>query len=133
LQKRQVVQGAISVREGILGKDKDNAILNTYILEAGDLTKSRRECIQFINEYTKTCHQPGMPMKCLGMLLRNQVNGNQRVTKLDLDGKQIIHQIFLCQCGVPVKGTRNDYFGDRRGNRCHINVVSATGGTAKER
>ena len=112
-------------------RDKDNTTLKTYILEASSLAKIRsgRECMEFINDYTKTCHQPGMPMKCPGMLLKLK-NGNSRVTKLDLDGKEIIHQIFLYQCGI-VQGTRNDPVEGRRRDRCHINAVSATGGTVE--
>ena len=65
-------------------------------------------------------------MKCPRML--GKLSG---VTKLDRDIKQIIHQIFLGQCGA-VQGTRNDSVEGRR-DRCHINAVSATGRTLEGR
>lgn len=72
-----------------------------------------------------------MPMKCPCML-GNLMNDDSGVTKLDRDIKQIIHQIFLSQCGA-AQGTRNDSVEGRKRDRCHINAVSATGRTLEGR
>ena len=77
-------------------------MLKTYNLEASKLTKSRsgRESMQFINNYIKACSQPGVVMKCLGMLLEDMTGSSGRVTVLDRGGKWIDCKIFLCQLSI---------------------------------
>jgi len=106
----------------------DNRIPKTYNLGASNLAKSRsgRESMQFINNYTKACPQLDVVTKCIGMLPKDLTDGSGRVIILNLRDKLIFFKIFPCQLSILFQGRINDFFDSQRRVWRHIDTVSGT-------
>jgi len=93
-----------------------------------DFTKSRssRECMQVINDRTNARHQFIVVRKCLDMLLKDNTDGSRGAARSDLSDEWVIHQIFLCQCGILVQGRKKGSL-----KKSHMNTVNATGRTVE--